>query len=112
MKAAWAPGYRVDASPPLEGFLASLFLSPLQRVPGTAVFLTSTPDATPNALLHSLKHYKVLHERVILLTVRIEDVPYVTEEKRLETEVQKLTDEAIKRVDETLKTKEQEIMHV
>ena len=51
------------SSVPLAAFLESLFLSPPQRVPGTAVFLTSTPDATPHALLHSLKHYKVLHER-------------------------------------------------
>src|SRR5436309_10589955 len=43
----------LGSSPPLEGFLKSLFVHPPQRVPGTAVFLTSTPDATPNALLHS-----------------------------------------------------------
>jgi KUP system potassium uptake protein len=53
-------------------------------VPGTAVFMTTTPDGVPHALLHNLKHNKVLHERVMLLTVRIEDVPYVEEERRFE----------------------------
>ena len=47
------------------------------RVPGTAVFMTTSPDGIPHALLHNLKHNKVLHERIIILTVRIEDVPYV-----------------------------------
>jgi KUP system potassium uptake protein len=50
-------------------------------VPGTAVFMTSAPDGVPHALLHNLKHNKVLHERVILLTVKIEDVPYRPEER-------------------------------
>ena len=49
------------------------------RVPGTAVFMTTAPNGVPHALLHNLKHNKVLHERVLLLTVRIEDVPYVDE---------------------------------
>jgi KUP system potassium uptake protein len=65
------------ASPPLEGFLKSLLTYPPQRVPGTAVFLTSAPDATPNALLHSLKHYKVLHEQNVFMTVQFDDVPWV-----------------------------------
>jgi KUP system potassium uptake protein len=47
------------------------------RVPGTAVFMTASAEGVPHALLHNLKHNKVLHERVFLLTVRIEDVPYV-----------------------------------
>jgi KUP system potassium uptake protein len=66
-----------DGSPPLAGLLAALFAEPPQRVPGTAVFLTSNPDATPNALLHSLKHYKVLHARNIFLTVEFADVPWL-----------------------------------
>jgi KUP system potassium uptake protein len=70
-------------SPPLEGFLKSLFLYPPQRVEGTAVFLTSSPDATPNALLHSLKHYKVLHEQNVFLTVEFRDVPWVSAEDRV-----------------------------
>jgi KUP system potassium uptake protein len=65
------------SSPPLQDFLQSLYAYPLQRVPGTAVFLTSTADATPNALLHSLKHYKVLHERNVFMTVEFRDVPFV-----------------------------------
>jgi KUP system potassium uptake protein len=50
------------------------------RVPGTAVFMTSSSDGVPHALLHNLKHNKVLHERIILLTIKIADVPYVREE--------------------------------
>jgi KUP system potassium uptake protein len=72
-----------DSTPPLRDFLKSLFSSPLQRVPGTAVFLTSTPDATPNALLHSLKHYKVLHDENVFLTVEYRDVPWVRPERRV-----------------------------
>ncbi|MGH9547914.1 MAG: potassium transporter Kup, partial [Terriglobales bacterium] len=71
------------SSPPLREFLKALFASPLHRVPGTAVFLTSTPDATPNALLHSLKHYKVLHEENVFLTVEYQDVPWVHSEQRV-----------------------------
>ena len=74
------------SSPPLEGFLKSLFVYPPQRVPGTAVFLTSTPDATPNALLHSLKHYKVLHEKNVFLTVEFADVPSVPSGRRVVSE--------------------------
>ncbi|HVP89207.1 MAG TPA: potassium transporter Kup [Casimicrobiaceae bacterium] len=74
----------VGSSPPLEGFLQSLFMSPPQRVPGTAVFLVSTPDTTPNALLHSLKHYKVLHEQNVFMTVIFGDVPFVEPEHRID----------------------------
>ncbi|MBF5094057.1 potassium transporter Kup [Azospirillum sp. INR13] len=56
----------------------------VQRVPGTAVFLTGNPRGLPPGLLHSLKHYKVLHQRVVLLTVDIEDVPHVPDERRFE----------------------------
>ena len=52
------------------------------RADGTAIFLTATPDATPHALLHNLNHNKVLHERVVFLTVEIRDVPWVTFEER------------------------------
>ena len=55
-----------------------------ERVPGTAVFMTTARDGVPHALLHNLKHNKVLHERVILLTVKIEDVPYVGQSNRAE----------------------------
>ena len=65
------------SSPPLVELLQALFLAPPLRIPGTAVFLTSTPDATPGAFLHSLKHYKVLHEQNVFLTVEFRDVPWV-----------------------------------
>jgi len=62
---------------PLEPFLESLFREPPQRVPGTAVFLSATPDVAPHALLHNLYHNKVVHERVVFLTVQVKDVPWV-----------------------------------
>jgi len=74
------------SSIPLGTFLDSLFRSPPPRVPGTAVFFTSTPDATPHALLHSLKHYKVLHERNVFLTVQFRDVPWVGFDQRVACE--------------------------
>jgi len=85
----WAKGRQLminrmnEASLPMEIFIKSAAPS-AARVPGTAVFMTSSATGVPHALLHNLKHNKVLHERVILLTVRIEDVPYVATDKRLE----------------------------
>ena len=85
----WAKGRQLminrmnEASLPMEIFIKSAAPS-AARVPGTAVFMTSSASGVPHALLHNLKHNKVLHERVILLTVRIEDVPYVSEEKRVD----------------------------
>jgi KUP system potassium uptake protein len=85
----WAKGRQLmiarmnEASLPMEIFIKSAAPS-AARVPGTAVFMTSASSGVPHALLHNLKHNKVLHERVILLTVKIEDVPYVPDEKRLE----------------------------
>ncbi len=72
------------SSIPLGAFLESLFASPPRRVPGTAIFLTSTPDSTPHALLHSLKHYKVLHDRNVFMTVEFRDVPWVPPEDRID----------------------------
>jgi KUP system potassium uptake protein len=72
-----------ESSVPLEPFLKSLFTEPPARVPGTAIFLTATPDATPHALLHNLNHNKVLHERVVFLTVETHDVPWVPFEDRV-----------------------------
>jgi KUP system potassium uptake protein len=72
------------SSVPLKPFLKSLFAEPPLRVPGTAVFLTATPEATPHALLHNLNHNKVLHERVVFLTVEMHDVPWVPFEDRVE----------------------------
>jgi len=71
-----------DDSVPLEPFLKSVMRDPPQRVAGTAVFLTAAPDATPHALLHSLKHFQALHERVVFLTVEFRDVPWVPFEER------------------------------
>jgi KUP system potassium uptake protein len=68
---------------PLKPFLDALFSHPPIRVPGTAVFLTATPDATPSALLHNLNHNKVLHERVVFLTVQITEEPWVPPLERL-----------------------------
>jgi KUP system potassium uptake protein len=83
----WARGRRLmldrmrESSMPIDVFVRSASNS-ATRVPGTAVFMTSTPNGVPHALLHNLKHNKVLHERVILLTVKIEDVPYLSQHKR------------------------------
>jgi KUP system potassium uptake protein len=85
----WAKGRQLllarmdEASLPMEIFIKSAATS-ATRVPGTAVFMTSSSSGVPHALLHNLKHNKVLHERVILLTVKIQDVPYVPEAKRVE----------------------------
>jgi KUP system potassium uptake protein len=68
---------------PLGPFLESLFRDVPQRVPGTAVFLTATPDVAPHALLHNLYHNKVLHERVVFLTVTVKDVPTVPPAERV-----------------------------
>ena len=68
----------------LESFLESVFLSPPVRVPGTAVFLSAENDLTPNALLHNLKHNKVLHERNLFVTVKHHEVPWVEEGSRCE----------------------------
>ncbi|HEY4066001.1 MAG TPA: KUP/HAK/KT family potassium transporter, partial [Burkholderiaceae bacterium] len=74
------------SSVPLEPFIESLFRQPPGRVPGTAVFLTATPDVTPHALLHNLNHNKVLHERVVFLTVEFRDVPWVSFAERVKCE--------------------------
>jgi KUP system potassium uptake protein len=75
-----------ESSVPLTAFLESLLANPPVRVPGTAVFLTSTPGAVPHALLHNLVHNKVLHERVVFLTVTVTDDPYVQDKERTHIE--------------------------
>lgn len=72
-----------ESSIPLRPFLDSLFKSPPQRVPGTAVFLNTAIDLTPHALLHSLKHYNVLHEHNVFMTLQFLDVPWVNFEDRV-----------------------------
>ncbi len=61
-----------------------MFVSPPVRVAGTAVFLTADPNTVPNALLHNLKHNKVLHAQNLFVTVRHHEVPWVAHEKRVE----------------------------
>jgi len=71
---------------PLVGLVKTLEAKPPHRVPGTAVFLTSDPESAPTALMHSLKHYKVLHEKNVILTVHAEDTPRVALEDRVHIE--------------------------
>jgi len=70
----------------LRTFLESVFVSPPTRVSGTAVFLTPEPGTVPNAMLHNLKHNKVLHEHNLFVTVRNHEVPWVQLQKRVEIE--------------------------
>jgi KUP system potassium uptake protein len=71
---------------PLDTFMQSLLANPPVRVPGTAVFLTSATGVVPHALLHNLVHNKVLHERVVFLTVKFKEVPYVPLSERVSVE--------------------------
>ena len=71
---------------PLSDLVAMLERKPPLRVPGTAVFLTSDPTSAPTALLHSLKHYKVLHEKNVILTVETADTPRVPSAERVHIE--------------------------
>jgi KUP system potassium uptake protein len=86
----WTEGRRLlsaklrDDAIPLQDFLAAIFVSPPLRADGTAVFLTSEPGATPNALMLNLKHNKVLHEHNLFVTVRQHDVPWVGFEQRVQ----------------------------
>jgi KUP system potassium uptake protein len=85
----WAKGRQLmrqrlaDAALPLPVFIKSAAAS-VHRVRGTAVFLSTSADTIPAALLHNLKHNQVLHERVLILNVKVEDVPHVAPEKRVE----------------------------
>ncbi|MEA3018128.1 MAG: system potassium uptake protein [Sphingomonadales bacterium] len=85
----WATGRKLlkqqlrEGEIPVALFIKSATRSAI-RVPGTAVFMTSQSDGVPHALLHNLKHNKVLHERCIFLTVDIQDVPSVDESRRIE----------------------------
>ena len=85
----WAKGRRLmrnrmtEMGLPLEIFAKSARNSTAQ-VPGTAIFMNSGASGTPSALLHNIKHNKVLHERVVVLTVQIADVPYIDEAERQE----------------------------
>ncbi len=70
----------------LKEFLESVFLNPPTRVDGTAVFLTAEPGAVPNAMLHNLKHNKVLHRQNLFVTVHNHEVPWIGLDKRLQVE--------------------------
>ena len=67
---------------PLKEFMEQLEAYPPSRVPGTAIFMTMNSGNVPPALLHNLKHNKVLHDHVLFLTIRVADVPYVSAEER------------------------------
>ena len=71
---------------PLDALVAMLEKKPPSRVPGTAVFLTSDPTSAPAALMHSLKHYKVLHEKNVILSLKTSNTPRVPDEDRARIE--------------------------
>jgi KUP system potassium uptake protein len=86
----WTQGRRLmadqlrDEAIGLNDFLDSVFLSPPHRVPGTAVFLSADQELTPNALLHNLKHNKVLHEYNLFVSVQHHEVPWIGFDRRIE----------------------------
>ncbi len=90
MLTTWSRGRKLmqerlrESAMPMEVFIKSASTAAV-RVPGTAVFMTSSPTGVPPALLHNLKHNKVLHERIMILTVVVDEVPYVSEEDRIGT---------------------------
>jgi KUP system potassium uptake protein len=87
----WAKGRALmrarlaEAALPVPVFIKSVATS-VHRVRGTSVFLSTSADVVPAALLHNLKHNQVLHERVLILNVKVEDVPQVAPERRVEVE--------------------------
>ncbi|PSC04466.1 potassium transporter Kup [Alsobacter soli] len=89
LMATWRKGTRILADKtrrsevPLEMLVRNLEKKPPHRVQGTAVFLTSDPDYAPTALLHNLKHNKILHDKNVILTVSTADTPRVREEDRI-----------------------------
>ena len=68
----------------LKPFITDIAGSGVERVPGTAIFMTPNPDLVPHAMLHSLKHFKTLHEQVVVLSVSVFEVPFVPEIDRVE----------------------------
>ena len=76
-----------EDSLPLVPFIESIAIAPPYRAMGTAVFMTTTPNVVPHALLHNLKHNQVLHEQVVLLTITTMEVPRVSPDKRLAVEL-------------------------
>lgn len=88
----WVDGRRLvgerlrDEAIDLKSFLEAVFVSPPTRVSGTAIFLSSEAGLTPNALMHNLKHNKVLHEYNVFVTVQHHEVPWIGFDKRLEVQ--------------------------
>ena len=88
----WKKGRRIlneriqTEAKPLEEFLQEMERRPPTRVPGTAIFMNGNASRTPPALLHNLEHNKVLHERVLFLTVKTKQIPFVSPEERVEIE--------------------------
>lgn len=68
----------------LKSFVVDIAGSGIGRVPGTAIFMTPDPELVPHAMLHSLKHYKALHEQAVVMSVKVFDVPYVPDVDRVE----------------------------
>ena len=93
LMSTWKTGRQIlrnrmkDRTLPLHQFLEDLESHPVTRVPGTAIFMFGDRHGTPPALLHNLKHNKVLHERVVVLMVETQETPHVPEEERLELDV-------------------------
>ncbi len=85
----WRQGTRIlfektrKSEVPLKDLVESLGKRPPHRVPGTAVYFTSDPESAPTALLHSLKHYRVLHESNVVLTIRTSDLPVVPDLEKM-----------------------------
>jgi KUP system potassium uptake protein len=75
-----------DEAIDLKSFLEAVFISPPLRVPGTAVFLVGEPGLTPNAMMHNLKHNKVLHEQNLFVHVKHHEVPWIGFNRRVEIE--------------------------
>ena len=90
--ATWIRGSKLlaretrHAQADIDWLVRKLEAKPPHRVPGTAVFLTADPNAAPTALMHNLKHNKVLHERNILLTIKTADTPRVLNSERIKVE--------------------------
>ena len=88
----WKRGRRILAeriqseAKPLADFIKEVARSPVTRVPGTAIFMNGSASRTPPAMLHNLEHNKVLHERVVFVTVKTQQVPHVPPEQRVEVE--------------------------
>jgi KUP system potassium uptake protein len=89
LMSTWKTGRRrlrqrlINSLLPIEDFLKDVAETKPLRVPGTAIFLAGNPDGTPAALTHNFKHNRIIHKRVVLLTILTEEIPYVEPERRL-----------------------------